>query len=300
MSERHDPATAPGGGAAPDPLARIGARLIEAAQVQRRRRIHARQRLAGGALTLLLIVAAIVVAQPFEGDAPPATTDRVALVGRDGRFSVWANERGTLCATRPGVRDPGGITTCASAKQLSAALGRWDVLWPQARIERGRVVLSGIAAAELAAISVTPSLSAFELLPDRLPANGVTTTQPTFAPHRFDLDGAVVTVPHGGGTIELRPFTVELPRERAGMLTVLGVPRRGALLSSQTIAIGQRFTPSLKNGRWMRFRTPARDAAALRVERVQARLDLMLRHGAQVTGEGRMLHVEVPTRDAAR
>ncbi len=66
MSERHDPAAARGGGApggaGPDPLARIGARLIDAERARRTRRRHARQRLVGAALTLLLIAMATVAA----------------------------------------------------------------------------------------------------------------------------------------------------------------------------------------------------------------------------------------------
>ncbi len=111
MSE-HDTATPP---RRPDPLARIGARLIDAAQTRRRRRRQHLQRAAGAALTLLLIAATVVVAKPFEGGArgKAATNRGVELSAGDGSFTVYATGDRSVCAKRPNGRDRDGATLCA-------------------------------------------------------------------------------------------------------------------------------------------------------------------------------------------
>jgi hypothetical protein len=154
MSERHDPATTPGGGAAPDPLARIGARLIEAAQVQRRRRIHARQRLAGVALTLLLVaaVAALVAASPFGGGgAHQMVAGRAELPAGDGRLAVWGGSD-TLCVNRPDSSGPAGTTICGAARLLEP-MPPGRIAWAAAHRDGDTVVVTGLTTRDVSIVA---------------------------------------------------------------------------------------------------------------------------------------------------
>lgn len=229
MSERHDPATVPGGA---DPLARVGARLIEAERARRRRRRHARQRLAGGALTLLALVAVLVVARPFEGgdgSRKPLTNRGVELNAGDGAFTVYATGDRSICAKRPNGRDRAGTTECAPSGFVIELLERQGGLaWVQARAVGDRVVVTGLAAPDASVLVSTPPQ-------DGRPGRSA----------RSRPGGPTVTVGKlGSPPLVTRPFSLSLPREGARAVLV-AVPDAQAPARMRSVRIGAAMTDRL-------------------------------------------------------
>lgn len=296
MSERHEPGAGRGeasgttAGGAPDPLARIGARLIEAERGRRRRRRHARQRIAGGMLTLLALAAVLVAARPFDGGGPTALTNRgVELNAGDGRFTVYATGDRSICAMRPNGRDRAGTTECAPSGLVIELLERQGGLaWVQARAVGDRVVVTGLAA---------PDASVLVSMPPRDGRLG--------ASARARPEGPTVTVGKlGAPPLVARPFSLSLPRARAKTVLV-AASGPDATAETRSVRIGAAMTDRLDG--FERLDYEAASAAGI-AELAQARLREMTPlpghqrapAGVLVLGDGNRLTAWVrPARVAA-
>ncbi|MDO8185521.1 hypothetical protein Q5424_16955 [Conexibacter sp. JD483] len=288
MSERDDPTTAGTDGhgsdshGSADPLARIGARLIDAAQAQRRRRRRRQlQRAAGAALTLLLVTA-VVAAQPFAGgDAPsqPARERFGRHVAEHGPALLSLLGGRVVCAHRDDDRSPEGNTICGTLPALSEQLGS-GAAWVQAQRSGDRVVVSGLAAE---GVQVAIHVLA--------PGGGGprTTVGPLSDSVRLGADAATA--------VAVSPFAVELPLAGASEVEIDPRPNGstsigGGRSQPQRLEIGA-FAPERQPG-WRRYSyaTATGDGAVAAAESALRRLALP---GAsvQAMGFGSRLTVDV-------
>ncbi|MDO8211216.1 hypothetical protein [Conexibacter sp. CPCC 206217] len=267
---------------AADPLARIGSRLIGAAQARRRRRRHHLQQTAGAALTLILLAAAVVALTPFDvgGTRPAPGGQRVSLDAAGGRFAVYATDRAAICANRPNGRDPAGTTICAFQGLVLAQLRQpARSAWVQARAEGDRVVVTGLAAPDAQIVVGTPPLGANR--------GGKAESVP---------GGPTVTVRRvNGPTLVARPFSLTIARNRAKRVQLV-TRTDGRIDTIETVPIDAP-APSSPSG--FRRLTYSVDDAASVAERAQARLQAIGPERSQVIGDGNRLTATVSPQDSA-
>jgi hypothetical protein len=280
-----NPRAAAGAAASPtaDPLARIGHRLIGAAQARRRRRRHRLQQAAGAALTLVLLVAAGVAFAPFGsgGTGPTAGGQRVTLDAAGGRFAVYATDGGALCANRPNGRDPAGATICAFQGLVLAQLRQATrSAWVQARAEGDRVVVTGLAAPDAHIVVSAPPRGARSGGERAASVPG----------------GPTVTVRRiNGPTLVARPFSLTLPRTGAANVQLMALTGERVQMV-QTLPIDAPAPQGLSGFRQLAYSV---DDAASVAERVQARLQAIEPERAQVIGDGNRLTAWVSGRGRA-